>query len=117
MAHQDIFYRLLDIPDRKTEPTLYDLLGLDPRTFSPEQVPEQLEERKKRLRQKSVKEGLIVYGDWNGRMKRHFGFRDEVSNFLIIDRKGIIRYYHSGRVSENSYGKIKNLLHKLAYDE
>jgi len=51
VIYEAIFFKLLGIPNRKTEPTPYDLLDLDPRTFSPAQVPDQLGERKRRLRQ------------------------------------------------------------------
>ena len=43
--------RLLGLPEDAADPTAYQLLGLDPRRFAPEQVQPALEERKRRLRQ------------------------------------------------------------------
>ena len=51
MIEWTFFYRMLGIPERVTEPTVYQLLGLtDPRTVTPDLVQHALNERKKLLR-------------------------------------------------------------------
>jgi len=49
MIEWSFFYKVLDIPEAVTEPTYYQLLGIDPRMCTAELVAP-LEERRKRLR-------------------------------------------------------------------
>jgi len=51
MVYHPILYRLLGIPENDAEPTVYQLLGIEPGAHSAEAVDRALNERKKRLRQ------------------------------------------------------------------
>lgn len=51
-----------------------------------------------KLRDNSKKEGITIYGDWNGKMFSDYKMKDKESNVVIIDKKGIIRYITSGKV-------------------
>jgi len=65
------------------------------------------------LRENSRKEGMTIYGDWDGKMSLAYHFRKGESNVIIISREGIIRYYVSGEIKENDIGVITELLKSL----
>jgi peroxiredoxin len=65
---------------------------------------------KSRLREHSSEEGFTIYGDWTGKMFTDYQIKDGDSNFLIIDKQGIIRYAATGKVSPGQFEKIKQLL-------
>lgn len=69
---------------------------------------------KQALRENSQKEGLTIYGDWDGKMAQDYGMQPEASNFLIIDKKGVIRYFAKGPAPKEKFGEIKDLLRRLA---
>jgi hypothetical protein len=62
------------------------------------------------LKVHSKKEGITIYGDWDGRMFSVYGIKDKESNLIIIDTKGIIRYCSFGKIQEKDIKKIKDLL-------
>jgi len=62
------------------------------------------------LKQSSQKEGITIYGDWDGKMFLAYGITDKESNLIIIGRDGIIKYSFAGRVQEKDFGRIKDLL-------
>jgi cytochrome oxidase Cu insertion factor (SCO1/SenC/PrrC family) len=68
---------------------------------------------KNRLNEHSAKEGFTIYGDWTRSMLASYRMKDNESNFLIIDKDGIIRYAASGRIGNGSFEKIKQLLSSL----
>jgi predicted transcriptional regulator len=68
---------------------------------------------KKGLREGSRKSRVIIYGDWNGEMLTAYGMKDNESNVVIIDKKGIIRYFKSGRVTDDEISKIRTLIENL----
>ena len=70
-----------------------------------------------KLRDNSKKEGITIYGDWNGKMFSDYRMKDEESNVLIIDKKGIIRYIASGKVEDKEINKIKELLKKIEIEK
>ncbi len=63
-----------------------------------------------KLRENSIKEGLTVYGDWDGGMGSDYKMKDEDSNVMLIDKKGMIRYAKSGMIDNSEISKIKKLL-------
>lgn len=69
---------------------------------------------KKALRENSAKEGLTIYGDWGGKMYTDYNFADNESNFIIIDKNGVVQYNTAGVVSDADISKIEDLLKKLA---
>ncbi|MBU1276421.1 MAG: peroxiredoxin family protein [Proteobacteria bacterium] len=44
------------------------------------------------LKEASQKEGLTVYGDWDGAMRRAYGLPEDGSSFLVVGPGGEIRY-------------------------
>lgn len=67
----------------------------------------------KALRDNSRKEEITIYGDWDGKMSADYRIKEGTSNVAIIDRKGVIRYYASGRVKDEDIGMIEELLKSL----
>ncbi len=72
---------------------------------------------KSKLRENSKREGITIYGDWSGKMFSDYKMKDEESNVVIIDKKGIIRYIASGKVGDKEINKIKELLRKLGNEK
>ena len=69
------------------------------------------------MRHHSKRVGITLYGDWDGRMARDYQMKENESNFLIIDRKGIIRYVSSGRITDEQFEEIEKLLDILVNGE
>ncbi|MDD4899508.1 MAG: redoxin domain-containing protein [Candidatus Omnitrophica bacterium] len=67
----------------------------------------------KGLRDNSLKEGITIYGDWDGEMAADYRTTEDVSNVIIIDKKGIVRYYTSGQVEDKNFSIIEKLLDNL----
>jgi len=70
-----------------------------------------------KLHENSEKEGLTIYGDWDGKMFSDYGMKDKESNFVIIDNKGIIRYIASGKIGDEEITRIKDLLNQLVTEQ
>lgn len=62
----------------------------------------------------SQKEHVVIYGDWDGRMFRDYGMRDNASNVLIIDGAGVVRYFRSGGLAPGEIRLVTKLLKKLS---
>jgi hypothetical protein len=69
---------------------------------------------KEKLSETSAKLKVTVYGDWTGSMYADYRMRDDDSNFVIIDKKGIVRYAASGKIPRSRFEAIKKLLLELA---
>jgi peroxiredoxin len=69
---------------------------------------------KEKLRETSAKLKITIYGDWTGGMFAAYRMRDNDSNFVIIDKRGIVRFAASGRVANSRFEAIKKLLLELA---
>jgi len=69
---------------------------------------------KKNLRDNSAKEGITIYGDWDGKMSADYMAKEGVSNVIIIDKGGTVRYFNSGRIADADIGAIEGLLKGLA---
>ena len=72
---------------------------------------------KQSLRSNSKRVGITIYGDWDGRMAKDYQMKDDESNFLIIDRKGIVRYVSFGHISDEQFQEIEKLLDVLVNGE
>ncbi len=70
---------------------------------------------KSKLRENSAKEGLTLYGDWEGSMFSKYKMKDNETNVVIIDKKGIIRYFEQGKFADDEIYRIKSLLTELIY--
>jgi hypothetical protein len=68
---------------------------------------------KSKLQEHSRKEGFTIYGDWNKRMFADYRMKPEESNFLIIDKRGVIRYSAASKVESGQFEKIKGVLYSL----
>ncbi len=69
---------------------------------------------KEKLIETSVKLKITVYGDWTGHMFAAYRMRDNDSNFVIIDKGGVVRFAASGRIDNSRFEAIKKLLLELA---
>jgi peroxiredoxin len=65
---------------------------------------------KSKLIENSRNEGFTIYGDWNGKMFADYLMQRNESNFIIIDKKGIVRYTATGKIANAHFDKIKDLL-------
>ncbi len=48
----------------------------------------------------SKKENLIIYTDSDGAMFRDFKMTDDQSTIAIVDKKGLVRFAHAGRLDD-----------------
>jgi alkyl hydroperoxide reductase subunit AhpC len=71
---------------------------------------------KSKLSSHSRQQGFTIYGDWTRKMLRDYRMQGNDSNFLIIDKHGIIRYSASGQVGNGQFQVIKNLLASLVQE-
>jgi hypothetical protein len=69
---------------------------------------------KEKLMETSAKLKITIYGDWTGGMFAAYRMRDNDSNFVIIDKRGIVRFAASGRIDNSRFEAIKKLLLELA---
>jgi len=70
-----------------------------------------------KLREHSEKARLTIYGDWTGRMCADYHMKAGESNFLIIDKQGIIKYTATGKIPNGQFQKIKELLLTLVQEK
>ena len=70
----------------------------------------------KALIENSRIEGVTIYGDWDGKMRKDMGFKEGDSNFMVVDKDGLIRLHLSGKIGQESYEGIKSLLLRLVTD-
>ncbi len=64
----------------------------------------------------SKKENVTIYGDWNGRMKADYGVKVGMSNVIITDRKGYIRFTKAGQLNNRDIHQIKTLIRRLTVE-
>ena len=57
---------------------------------------------------------MAVYCDWNGKMSSDYKMKADVSNVLIIDKGGKIKFFASGEVTAEEINNVKELLKVLA---
>jgi hypothetical protein len=69
---------------------------------------------KRRLKEYSKKEGVTIYCDWEGKMSSDYKMKADVSNVVIIDKDGRIRFFSSGEVKDEEISGVKKLLIALA---
>jgi len=69
---------------------------------------------KEKLNETSAKLRVTIYGDWTGGMFSAYRMRDNDSNFVIIDKKGVVRFAASGKIANSRFEAIKKLLLELA---
>jgi len=64
----------------------------------------------------SKKENVTIYGDWDGRMKTDYGIKVGMSNVIITDRKGYIRFTKAGQLNNRDIHQIKTLIRRLTVE-
>lgn len=69
---------------------------------------------KRRIREHSKREGVTIYGDWEGKMSSDYKMKADVSNVVIVDKSGRIRFFTSGEVRAEDVSNVKELLKYLA---
>ncbi len=69
---------------------------------------------RKKLMEGSMRQGMTIYGDWTGAMLGDYEIQDHDSNFLVIDRNGIIRYAATGLIENSQFEKLREMLLNLA---
>jgi len=69
---------------------------------------------KSRLIENSKRVGMTVFGDWDGKMGTSYGMKGNDTNLLILDKRGVIRYFQSGVITGN--GETAIILKKLLKD-
>ncbi len=66
-----------------------------------------------KLRQNSEKEGMTVYGDWDGSMANDYNMKRKDANVMLVNTKGIMTYFKSGVLNDSDIVIIKELLKKM----
>lgn len=69
---------------------------------------------RKNLREHSKKEGITIYGDWDGDMGSSYGMKPDDSNFLVIGRDGTVLELRSGAVEESDFSGIESLITRIS---
>ena len=59
------------------------------------------------------KENLIIYTDCDGAMFRDFGLAEDQSIIIIVDKKGLVRFVHAGRLDDSGVQQCIQLVEKL----
>lgn len=72
---------------------------------------------KSKLIENSKKEGIPIYGDWDGTFADNYSVVRGETNFIVIDKKGIIRYAKAGFIEGTEILEIKILLGTLLSTE
>ena len=67
----------------------------------------------KKLVDYSREKCLTIYGDWEGEMRKTYGFHLGESNFLILDKLGKIEFFQIERVKKDQFENVKKLISKL----
>jgi len=66
---------------------------------------------KKKLVENSIKEGMTIFGDWNGKMAENYNLKEKNSTIIIVNRKGVIKYIASDDLCSGK--EIKTILDKI----
>ena len=72
---------------------------------------------KSKLKEHSRKEGFTIYGDWNKEMLTGYHMKPGDSNFVIIDKQGIVRYAAAHKIEPNQFKNIESVLYSLLQEK
>jgi hypothetical protein len=72
---------------------------------------------KESLKKHSSRVGITLYADWDGRMAADYHMKENESNVVIIDRRGIVRHGSYGSISDKKFTEIEALLDRLVNGE
>jgi hypothetical protein len=65
----------------------------------------------------SAKYGVPILLDWKGDVPKSYGFKPEVSNQVVIDAEGVVRYIAHGKCTDEAFEKMCEILNALLKDE
>ncbi len=68
---------------------------------------------KRKIRENAERYGAFLYADWTGKMRRDFGFSPKVSNILVVDPKGVVRFVHQGPLNDEKRAQLFTILRLL----
>lgn len=69
---------------------------------------------KSSIKEYSKKEGITIYCDWKGTLSSDYRMKADVSNVVVIDKGGKIRFFTSGEIKDEKIHGVKALLIALA---
>lgn len=72
---------------------------------------------RKELRKASKKEGLVIYGDWDGKTRETLAAKRDESNIIAVDSHGKVRYFAFGKLDEDEIEHLKSLVLKLRKEQ
>ena len=58
--------------------------------------------------------GMRLYDDRKGTMYNDFNIRDNESNVIIVDKKGVVSYRKAGRLNDTEINDVMKLIQKLS---
>ena len=64
------------------------------------------------LKEASQKEGLTVYGDWDGRMRAAYGLPEDGTSFLVLGADGKVKYIakDASRIKAGQFKQIQEVI-------
>jgi len=107
-SNNDLKYALVDF--RNTHPSLFEdlqilqIIDASSANFFTRTI------WKRKIRENARRYGITIYADWSGKMRRDFGFHPDLSNVLVVDAQGVVRYVFSGKVPESERNALFTLL-------
>ncbi|MFZ5451008.1 MAG: TlpA family protein disulfide reductase [Thermodesulfobacteriota bacterium] len=72
---------------------------------------------KSKLKEHSREEGFLIYGDWNKGMLTNYRMKPGESNFIIIDKQGVVRYAAAHKIEKHQFDTIKGVLYSLIQEK
>jgi len=68
------------------------------------------------LKEASQKEGMTIYGDWDGKMRAAYGFPEDGTSFLVVGPDGKVKFIarDAGRIGPGRFGRIEQIITQAA---
>jgi predicted transcriptional regulator len=68
------------------------------------------------LKEASQKEGMTIYGDWDGKMRAAYGLPEDGTSFLVLGPAGKVKFIalDAGRVGPGQFGRIEQIITQAA---
>jgi predicted transcriptional regulator len=67
---------------------------------------------KGKYKRRFQKDPASILLDWDGVIFKTYGLAENVSNIVVIDKKGIVRYFHSGKAEPAAVEELSAALEK-----
>ena len=58
----------------------------------------------------SKKEGMTIYGDWDGKMRADYKLPDEQPSFMVLGPGGVVLFFASGQIGPERFKQIKGII-------